>query len=476
VQRFKARRALISVSDKTGIIELSRDLVGAEIEIIASDGTAALLRESGIPVRTVTDFTGFPEMLQGKVKTLHPLIHGAILANEKDLVEVGEKKIELIDLVIANFYPSDFFDIGGPAMVRAAAKNHQRVAIITSTDQYGELRDSLREGSAIDQRKRWARSAIALTANYDLEITRDLGSELRYGENPHQRGWISGEAGLAGAPLLQGKAMSYNNYLDADAALSTLEPFKAPTIAIIKHGIPAGVASASSIERAFSSALACDPLSSFGGVIATNRTVTEELATAIAQSFFEVIVATDFDQQALQILAAKKNLRLIAMGGQLNSSAINREPAVRAISGGFLFQERDKENLADNPDQWTLVSGAPISDFAELQFAWRVVRSVRSNAIVISKDCATVGIGSGQVNRLDAARLATTRAGMRAQGSFAASDAFFPFPDGVQVLIDAGITALVQPGGSVRDEEVISLAQSAGITMYLTGTRHFSHN
>ena len=472
MQHRKVKRALLSVSNKSGLLDLASKLVENGVEIIASDGTAAFLRESKISVRTVTEVTGSPEMLGGRVKTLHPLIHGAILASDHDGEEVARLGIGLIDLVVINFYPSDFFDIGGPALVRAAAKNYERVSIITGPDQYLELTQSLEQGSDVTSRKRWARRAIEMTAKYDLEILRDLGSELRYGENPHQRGWVSGSGGLAEAPLLQGKAMSYNNYLDADSALNVLRDFELPSVVIIKHGIPAGIASADSIESAFEAALACDPVSAFGGVIASNRIITQGMASAISESFFEVIVAPDFESKAQEVLAAKKSLRLIALPDWKKKPEIQS----RGIDGGFIFQTMDDIVLGDDPKTWTLVSGQPMSDLEQLHFAWRAVRAVRSNAIVISQDLATVGIGSGQVNRMDAAQIAVMRAGNRAKGACAASDAFFPFADGLQILIDAGVKAVVQPGGSVRDDEVIEIARSAGITMYLTGTRHFSHN
>ena len=472
MQHRKVKRALLSVSNKSGLLDLASKLVENGVDIIASDGTAAFLRESKISVRTVTEVTGSPEMLGGRVKTLHPLIHGAILASDQDSEEVARLGIGLIDLVVINFYPSDFFDIGGPALVRAAAKNYERVAIITSTDQYVELTQSLEPGSDVTRRKRWARCAIEMTAKYDLEILRGLGTELRYGENPHQRGWVSGSGGLAAAPLLQGKAMSYNNYLDADSALNVLRDFEPPSVAIVKHGIPAGIACADSIESAFENALACDPISAFGGVIASNRIITYGMASAISQSFFEVIVAPDFEGEAREVLATKKNLRLISLPDAKKKPEIH----AKAIDGGFIFQTRDDEGVGDDPKTWTLVSGQHMSDLEQLLFAWRAVRTVRSNAVVICQNFATVGIGSGQVNRLDAARIAVTRAEKRAIGACAASDAFFPFVDGLKLLIDAGVKAVVQPGGSVRDDEVIEIARSAGITMYLTGTRHFSHN
>lgn len=471
----KPTRALISVSDKNGLLELARDLHEAKFEIIASDGTAENLRSAGIPVTQVSEITGFPEILGGKVKTLHPKIHGAILASESESSELEKLGITPIDIVIVNFYNPDFFDIGGPAIVRAAAKNHKRVSIITSPDQYDELREALKTGISPAMRREWARDAIAMTARYDLEILKNLGEELRYGENPHQRGWISGDKGLVTAPLLQGKAMSYNNYLDSDAGLRAISVFNQPTVAIIKHGIPAGLASGESIDLAFEKALRCDPLSAFGGVIVANSEITTSLAQSISESFYEVIVAPGYSSGALELFSSKKNLRLIELSD--DHKIVEERPgfSVKEIVGGFLFQDHDYESNSDNPRSWTLVAGAEVSNRSDLHFAWRAVRSVRSNTIVIASNQSTIGIGSGQVNRVDAARIAVARAGDSARGAVAASDAFFPFPDGLQVLIDAGITAVVQPGGSLRDAEVIDLANRSGITMYLTGTRHFSH-
>jgi phosphoribosylaminoimidazolecarboxamide formyltransferase/IMP cyclohydrolase len=465
-------RALISVSDKSGIIELAGDLYRQGVEIVASDGTAATLRGAGISARAVSEITGSPELLGGKVKTLHPTIHAAVLASESELKELAQVGIEPIDLVIVNLYTPEFFDIGGPALIRAAAKNYARVTVVTSPEQYPELRQLLESGSTEADRKRFAEKAITLTAEYDLAILKNLGRELRYGENPHQRGWISGSSGLAGAEVLQGKAISFNNYLDANAGLKIIRSLTQPSIAIIKHGIPSGVASAASIESAWELALKSDPLSAFGGVIVANRAITGELAQVINQSFFEQILAPEFSEQARKTFSEKKNLRLIALQDAEPSSRVE----MRAIDGGFLLQEPDRGSELDLSEHWKLVSGAPLTNFDDALFAWKISQSVRSNAIVVAKQQATVGIGSGQVNRVDAARLATTRAGQRAIGSVAASDAFFPFADGLQILIDAGVSAVVQPGGSVRDDEVIALAQSAGITMYFTGIRHFSHN
>ena len=470
----KSRRALISVSDKSGLIELARDLISAGIEIIASDGTAESLRISGIRVTNVSEVTGHPEILGGKVKTLHPKIHGAILASDEQFPELEREGITPIDIVIVNFYSPDFFDIGGPALVRAAAKNHSRVSIITNPTQYDDLRKSLLDGASLEKRREWARAAITLTAGYDLDILKDLGEELRYGENPHQRGWIGGSSALSSAHILQGKTMSYNNYLDSDFGLRAVSSFERPTVAIIKHGIPSGLASNDSLEGAFEKAQACDPLSAFGGVIVANREIDRNLARKIHQSFFEIVIAPDFSDDAREVFAEKRNLRLIV----LDSSEIYRELRleVRQILGGFLFQERDRETHSDEPSSWKLVSGNPMNDLSELHFAWRAVQCVRSNAIVIASQESTIGIGSGQVSRVDAARIAVMRAGVKTAGSVAASDAFFPFPDGLQILIDAGVRAVVHPGGSARDSEVIALAQRAGIRMYLTGTRHFSHN
>ena len=478
MQRRKISRALISVSDKTGILELARALRDAQIEIIASDGTATYLRNEGIELRTVTEVTGAPELLGGKVKTLHPVIHASILANPDDSHERSELIVlGPIDAVIVNLYPMPGFDIGGPALIRAAAKNCEFVSVLTHPSQYGEFIAGLSDGFSAQQRELWARSALVLTSEYDLQLAAQRGIDLRYGENPHQSASLipMSHHGVAGATVLQGKQMSFNNYLDLDAAwkISTLYD---GAVAIVKHGIPSGVACASDIAHSYQKAFACDPLSAFGGVVAANGEIDERCATLIVKNFTEVVAATGYTQEARDVLASKPNLRILQI-----SATENTEVDARRINGGILVQDRDFFQTADDLHSWTLVAGNP-ADTAQqedLEFAWKVAAMARSNAIVIAKDRGTLGIGAGQVNRLDAARSAcvraTTHSSQQIAGSVAASDAFFPFPDALEILITAGVTAVVHPGGSINDAAVIAAAQKAGITMYVTGTRHFSH-
>lgn len=509
-ERVKIRRALISVSDKTGLLDLAVALAAAGVEIVSTGSTAKQIAEAGIAVKEVSQVTGFPESLDGRVKTLHPAIHGGILADvrlqsHKDqLVTLG---IEAFELVVVNLYPFvqsiaagargqeaiEQIDIGGPAMVRAAAKNHDNVAIVVNPSFYPELISQLGEGGTdLDFRRRLAVSAFSHTASYDSAVSSYLASEyrveqqqlslsfnkatdLRYGENSHQSASLyvsQSESGIATAELLGGKEMSYNNYVDADAALRAAYDFDSPAVAIIKHANPCGIATDASIEKAYHKAHLTDPVSAFGGVIASNRTITKAFAEAVVEIFTEVIVAPGFEEAALEILRTKKNLRLLKLSKDFKLT--NRE--FRQVSGGLLVQQPDNFHNLDT-SKWQLVSGVPASDteLADLKFAWIACRAVKSNAILLARDQAAVGIGMGQVNRLDSCRLAVSRAGERVFGSVAASDAFFPFADGLQVLIDAGVKAVVQPGGSVRDAEVIEAAHSAGVTMYFTGERHFFH-
>ena len=505
------RRALLSVYDKTGIVAFARSLVEAGVELISTGSTARTIAAESIPVTPVEDVTGFPECFDGRVKTLHPMIHGGILAdrtNEAHVDELEKLNIAGIDLVVCNLYPFtqtvaaganyeesiEQIDIGGPTMVRAAAKNHASVAVLTSPHQYDEVLAAIRGGGvSFDVRQRLAAEAFAHTAAYDVAVASwfakqtDTGfagiavgstDPLRYGENPHQQAWIARTGpGLANARRLGGKDMSYNNYQDTDAAIRAAYDHEGPAVAIVKHANPCGTATADTIDAAYRAAHACDPLSAFGSVIAANRTVTEAMAEAVTEVFTEVIAAPAYDEEALALLQTKTNLRIL----EIEPKTSQRE--YRQISGGILVQERDQVDApGDRPAAWTHVSGEPAIDemMADLEFAWRSVRSVKSNAILLAKGGATVGIGMGQVNRVDSAKLAVERAntlgeGERARGSVAASDAFFPFPDGLQVLIDAGVSAVVQPGGSIRDEAVIEAAKAANITMYLTGTRHFAH-
>ena len=478
--QHKIRSALISVSDRTGLLELARALTSNGIEIIASDGTAHYLRENAISARTVTEITGAPELLGGKVKTLHPDIHAAILANQDDPVELSElTSLPPLDAVIVNLYPVPGFDIGGPALIRAAAKNARFVSVITHPQQYPTLMSSLSTGTSLEQRNEWAQEALVLTAEYDLSLAAEKGKSLRYGENPQQSATLlsrfAGD-GVAGARIIQGKEMSYNNYLDVDAAWLIAGDHQNSAV-IIKHAIPTGVAIRESALAAYEAAFQSDPISAFGGVVAFNHVIDEKCARAITRNFTEVVVAPSCTKEALAIFASKPNLRIMVVPRQ---SVHSRE--VISINGGYLVQSTDAiTNDNDNPANWTLVAGPKVSSetLADLHFAWKAVARTRSNAIVIAKDGATIGIGAGNVNRLDAARAAVesaqTHQPEKILGSVAASDAFFPFPDALSILIDAGVTAVAQPGGSVKDESVIAAAQSAGISLYLTGTRHFSH-
>ncbi|MEU5857420.1 bifunctional phosphoribosylaminoimidazolecarboxamide formyltransferase/IMP cyclohydrolase [Nocardiopsis dassonvillei] len=516
------RRALISVYDKTGLEELGIGLAEAGVEIVSTGSTAARLRAADIPVTPVEDVTGFPEIMEGRVKTLHPSVHAGLLAdqnNPEHVARIKELGIAPFDLVVVNLYPFqdtvasgaseadciEKIDIGGPAMVRASAKNHGSVAIVVDPGSYDAALEAVRDGGfTLEQRKRLAGLAFQHTAAYDAAVADWFAADyapdteaaesgwpgflaavhhrrdvLRYGENPHQKAALytvagAPRTGLAGAEQLHGKAMSYNNYVDADAALRAAHDFDQPCVAIIKHANPCGIAVGADNAEAHRRAHACDPVSAFGGVIATNRPVGEELAGQIAEIFTEVVVAPAFEPAAVEILSRKKNIRLLVAQGSGPGAGVEH----RQISGGLLVQSRDAIDApGDDPSTWTLATGEPADEatLADLAFAWKAVRAVKSNAILLASDGATVGVGMGQVNRVDSARLAVTRAGERVTGSVAASDAFFPFPDGLEILTGAGVRAVVQPGGSVRDEEVVAAAKAAGVTMYLTGTRHFFH-
>jgi phosphoribosylaminoimidazolecarboxamide formyltransferase/IMP cyclohydrolase len=516
--RRPIRRALVSVYDKTGLIDLGQALVAAGVEIVSTGSTAATLAGAGLRVTQVEELTGFPECLNGRVKTLHPNVHAGLLADVRltshrdQLAELG---IAPFELLVSNLYPFtaavasgakpeeciEQIDIGGPAMVRGAAKNHACVAVVTSPAQYPDLLSALQAGGfTLAERQALAAAAYVHTATYDVSVASWMGSVvtdtsggtgfpswvggtwdkatgLRYGENPHQAAALyrnaAGHRGLAGADQLHGKEMSYNNYVDADAARRSAYDFAAPAVAIIKHANPCGIAVGGDIAEAYRKAYACDPVSAYGGVIAANRPVTEAMAQQVVDVFTEVILAPGYEDGALELLTAKKNLRILVVEpyrpGQVET---------RRIDGGLLMQTADAvDNEHDRAAGWRLVAGeAPSRDvLADLEFAWRAVRGVKSNAILLASDRASVGVGMGQVNRVDSCRLAVARAGHRAWGSVAASDAFFPFDDGPRILFDAGVRAIVQPGGSVRDEDVIAAAKVAGATMYFTGARHFFH-
>ena len=575
--RVPVRRALVSVYDKTGLVPLAQALADAGVEIVSTGSTSATIAAAGLAVTPVEEVTGFPECLEGRVKTLHPAVHAGILADRRKpdhLDQLGALGVAPIDLVVVNLYPfSDTvasgapfdacveqIDIGGPTMVRAAAKNHPAVAVVTSPDHYDDVTAAVREGGfTLATRRRLAAEAFAHTAAYDAAVSTWLAAQveadgaantadaadrtdsgepaalpayvgvgyerlagLRYGENPHQRAAVyrtaGASGGVAGARQLHGKAMSYNNYTDTDAAVrAAYDHGQAVTVAVVKHANPCGIAvsAAGDVAEAHRKAHACDPVSAYGGVIATNATVTAEMARQIKPIFTEVVAAPAFDEEAVEILSTKKNLRLLVV------EAPQREGyEIKQVSGGAVIQERDVLSAdGDDPATWTLAAGPTADDalLAELAFAWRSVRAVRSNAVLLAHDGATVGVGMGQVNRVDSCKLAVERANTlgarstgdaavngtqkekgavggadasevlgdssgdaaaapeRARGAVAASDAFFPFADGLQVLIDAGVRAVVQPGGSIRDQEVIDAAQAAGVTMYLTGTRHFAH-
>ena len=573
--RVPVRRALISVYDKTGLLPLARALADAGVEIVSTGSTAATIAAAGLAVTPVEEVTGFPECLEGRVKTLHPAVHAGILADRRKpdhLDQLATLGVTPIDLVVVNLYPFtdtvasgapfdacvEQIDIGGPTMVRAAAKNHPAVAVVTSPGRYEDVAAAVREGGfTLAGRRRLAAEAFAHTAAYDAAVSTWMAAQieagdvahatdsaeveasgpaappayvgvgyerlasLRYGENPHQRAAVyrtaGASGGVAGARQLHGKAMSYNNYTDTDAAVrAAYDHGQAVTVAVVKHANPCGIAvsAAGDVAEAHRKAHACDPVSAYGGVIATNAVVTAEMARQIKPIFTEVVAAPAFDDEAVEILSTKKNLRLLLV------EAPQREGyEIKQVSGGAVIQERDVLDAAgDDPSTWTLAAG-PAADealLADLVFAWRSVRAVRSNAVLLAHDGATVGVGMGQVHRVDSCKLAVERANTlgarstgdaangsqkekgavgggdaaevlgdptgeaasapeRARGSVAASDAFFPFADGLQVLIDAGVRAVVQPGGSIRDQEVIDAAQAAGVTMYLTGTRHFSH-
>jgi len=587
------RRALISVYDKAGLAELARALHEAGAEIVSTGTTAKTIGQAGIPVTRVEDLTGFPECLDGRVKTLHPRVHAGLLADTfnpehgRQLIDLG---IEPFQLLVSNLYPFEQtvasgaddseiieqIDIGGPAMVRAAAKNHRGVAVVTSPAQYGDVLKALAAGGfTVQQRRRLAAAAYAHTAAYDAavsswfaasyapdEIARETGwpdmiaqvwrrsSALRYGENPHQKaalytggsggssprastakstseagsaGTVAAESasaaadpGIANAEVLYGKAMSYNNYVDADSARRAAFDFAEPCVAIIKHSNPCGIAIGTNIATAHAKALACDPLSAYGGVVAANSAVTDAMAEQITNGFAEVVIAPDFDPAAVEILTGRfKNIRLLrcapppyarpsekgaivpgahtgdpgghpanppGAAGAGNGGSRNRSSApdfeFRPVSGGMLAQTWDRIDApGDDPANWELKAGEPAdpATLADLAFAWRAVRAVKSNAILLAADGASVGVGMGQVNRVDSARLAVARAGNRAAGSVASSDAYFPFPDGFEILAEAGVRAVAEPGGSIRDDGVIEAALAAGVTLYFTGVRHFYH-
>ncbi|MDR2703081.1 MAG: bifunctional phosphoribosylaminoimidazolecarboxamide formyltransferase/IMP cyclohydrolase [Cellulomonadaceae bacterium] len=522
VDKREIKRALISVFDKTGLLELVTSLHNAGVEIVSTGSTAKAIQNANIPVTLVEQVTGSPEILEGRVKTLHPAIHGGLLADtrkDSHLEQLAEFGYQPFDLVIGNLYPFsqlvktdlsenemiEQIDIGGPALLRASAKNHASVAAVISPDQYPYVIAALNDGGfTYQQRRSLAAKVFETISKYDNDVTRwldpsdtqgELGApgaqsqqvELRYGENPHQKASIIPDGtgvGLANAKVLQGKPMSYNNYVDADAAWRAAWDQTEPAVAIIKHANPCGIAIAATIAEAYQRAFATDPLSAYGSVVAANRLVTKEMAEQVAKVFTEVLVAPGFEPDALEVLQAKRNLRVL-QAEALGLSGTEVEE--RRISGGLLIQDVDRYQAeGDDPANWTQVAGPKVDPatpqgqalLADLEFAWRAVRSAKSNAILLARDGAAIGIGMGQVNRVDSCRLALARAAEfcgGSQGSVAASDAFFPFADGLQLLLDGGIAGVVQPGGSVRDADSIAAAEAAGVPMFLTGVRHFYH-
>jgi phosphoribosylaminoimidazolecarboxamide formyltransferase/IMP cyclohydrolase len=509
-------RALLSVYDKTGLVAFARGLASLGFEIVSTGGTKSAIAAAGIPVMAVSEVTGFPEMLEGRVKTLHPMIHGGILARRDvagDVEALARHGITPFDLVAVNLYPFEAtvaapgvtmaeaveqIDIGGPAMLRATAKNFRFVLPVCDPGDYPAILDGLSAGEiGLARRQALAAKAYAHTAAYDAAVAEwlrdpDAGwpseiavagrktQDLRYGENPHQRAAAyrrvtagGGPAGLLDAEQLAGKELSFNNLLDADAAWGAIRGFTDPAICIVKHTIPCGLAERATAAEAFDAALAGDPVSAFGGIVASNRPVDGAMAAAIADRFFEVIVAPGFDEAALDALGRKRALRLLRMP---EAAAGGRAvPDFRAIAGGLLVQDAD--TIADDPGAWRVVSKRQpdAAELANLAFAWRAVRAIKSNGIALAADRALVGAGSGQPNRLESVRIALRVAGDRARSAALASDAFFPFADGVEAAIAGGVTAVIQPGGSVRDDEVIAAADAAGIAMVLTGRRHFRH-
>lgn len=507
-----SKRALISVSDKTGIADLATQLVKLGFEIISTGGTAKLLKEAGIEVKAVADITGQPEILGGRVKTLHPRVHGGLLADKNNadhMAQMVEHDITAIDLLVVNLYPfrqtlasgADFdtcienIDIGGPAMIRASAKNHESILVVTDPSDYASTLEALASDAANkDFRRKLALKAFQHTAAYDAAISAWLSGEvesdtfpaeltvtgakigdLRYGENPHQQAaWYASGAkptGLPAADLIQGKPLSYNNINDADAALALVQEFDEPAVAIIKHANPCGVATSGNLMAAYGAALDCDPVSAFGGIVAMNRDLDAELAAKITEIFTEVVIAPAASDEAKAIFAKKPNLRLLITTDAQSAPALK----VKAIAGGLLVQTADDQHV--NPEALKCVTKTSVAaeQEADLDFAFKVAKHVKSNAIVLAKAGATVGIGAGQMSRVDSARVAREKAGVKALGSVLASDAFFPFADGIEMAQAAGATAIIQPGGSMRDEEVIAAADAAGIAMVFTGIRHFNH-
>jgi phosphoribosylaminoimidazolecarboxamide formyltransferase/IMP cyclohydrolase len=513
----RVTRALLSVSDKRGIIDFARGLAELGVEIVSTGGTARELTDAGIAVRTIDDFTGFPEIMDGRVKTLHPKLYAGLLAVRSDprhMAQAAENGVELVDLVCVNLYPFEEtaarrgvseaevienIDIGGPTMIRAAAKNHAYAAVVVRPESYDAVLEELRAGEgtlSLETRESLAAEAFALTARYDTAIARWFAEkgedfpplfvrayekvlDLSYGENPHQRGAYYAQVGTRTHVLSQvrqhhGKAISYNNLLDLDAARTLAREFEVPACVIVKHNNPCGAAIGATTLEAYRKAFACDPVSAFGGVIVLNRRVDRELAEALHQQFIEVLFAPGYDADALDVLTQKKNIRIL--DDEERRAAPRGEPAIRQVTGGLLVQDPDT-HPDDRSEMRAVTERRPTeAEWADLLFSWRVCRHVRSNAIVLAKDLATVGIGAGQMSRVDSVRLAVEKSPLESlEGVVLASDAFFPFADGPELAIQAGVRAIIQPGGSIRDDEVIAAADAAGVAMVFTSRRHFKH-
>ncbi len=520
----RIQRALLSVTDKTGLVDFARQLAGLDVELISTGGTAKLLRDSGIAVKDISELTGFPEMLDGRVKTLHPKVHGGLLHvrdNPQHVAAVAEHGIQPIDMVVVNLYafektaskPGVEFhdlieniDIGGPSMVRSAAKNFQDVAIVTSPADYDAIaREMQANGASLSLNTKWrlAQKAFATTAAYDSAIASTLeriaapesdggkfslsssetfpqtlrlsfhkAFDLRYGENPHQRAALYSDGsgqGVANGKQLQGKELSYNNIVDLQAAWDLAQEFDEPVVAIIKHTNPCGTAVAPTLSKAYKRALECDPVSAFGGVIGVNHAIDAETASEMAKLFLEVIAAPKFDDAAREIFAAKKNLRLVEV------TPLEQKWVMKNVSGGVLLQDNDVRPLTDADLKIVSARNPTEQEMRDLLFAWKVCKHVKSNAILYARNGQSTGVGAGQMSRVDSARIGAMKSVLGIKGSVAASDAFFPFPDGVEVIAEAGATAIIQPGGSVRDQEVIDTANKLGLAMVLTGVRHFRH-
>ncbi|MDD3019686.1 MAG: bifunctional phosphoribosylaminoimidazolecarboxamide formyltransferase/IMP cyclohydrolase [Alphaproteobacteria bacterium] len=514
--RIEIKTALLSVSDKTGLMELAQKLGQAGVKLLSTGGTAKALRDAGLDVTDVSSHTGFPEIMDGRVKTLHPKVHGGLLARRDDadhVTAMTEQDIESIDLLVVNLYPfretvakgADYdncvenIDIGGPAMLRAAAKNHDFVTVVTDPADYAAIAEEIAAGgTTFATRQRLAAKTYATTASYDAAISawfaKELGetfpetlsvtatklSTLRYGENPHQQAAVysdgTNRAGVVTARQLQGKELSYNNLNDTDAAFELVSEFKEPTVAIIKHANPCGVASGKDMLSAYQSALVCDPTSAFGGIIALNRPLDAPTAQEIIKIFSEVIIAPEITMEAREVLAAKKNIRVLETGAMTDPT--QNRMTLRTISGGWLLQNADYGHITEADLKIVTKRHPTEQELKDLLFAFRVCKHVKSNAIIYAKDGKTVGIGAGQMSRVDSSRIAAWKAkeaGTQIEGSVVASDAFFPFPDGLLAAADAGATAVIQPGGSIKDDDVIKAADERGLAMVLTGMRHFRH-